>query len=1021
MATPNTTPFAPTGNSWLDVMTNGSQWILPPTRTLTWATSNFDYFYWNDPFAAKVTIENALSKYSAVANINFEYKGHYSAPGIAPADMVFSLMGWPYTEAIGMGNALAWAYFPNQSLTDSIVTSQFGSASVYPSAEGDVYVNVSSEAIYYPTYPGSQGFFVLLHEIGHALGLKHPHDGGGTGRPTFSQVGLSALDIDYGTVMSYNDDAAYNWYWGDPSTLMPLDVYALQWLYGPNTTTHAGDTVHTLQLNNQFQTIWDASGNDSVDASASNLAWSINLSGVLAGVATPMGNSLTRYWLYANAIENVYGSAYGDVISGNAAANYLSGLNGADTIAGGAGNDTLLGGAGNDVVNGDSGNDLLTGGTGSDSLNGGPGSDTYAFALGDGQDVVIDVDSTPGNIDTLTFGAGIAPSDVGVYRSGSDLVLARRGSYEQDRVRLQQFDLGTSYQIERVTFTGNATVWTPANLLSSVEHAGTVIAGNNAARSGQTTPVAGMFQVTDPDGGSPYSYELWDGGAGGGYFRVGGVQQAAGVAIPVSAAQLATTQYVGGPGIGSETVYVRAYDWLAWTSWASWTMYTHNRASNNVPTVNAASRNIDLNQWRLITELVGVADADGDAINQYQVRDATATANGGYLWGNGAAQPQGATLTLTSLSDVWVRGGATASTNVYEVRAFDGVGWGSWTPFTLTTRLIANRAPVATPTAANRTVVRNATAAASGLFGVSDLDGDAPTQYEFWDSAGGGFFRVGGVAKGAGVSIPVTAGQLGTTEYVGGAASGTETVWVRAYDGQAWSSWASWTMQTVRATNVNPVVSAANRNIDLNQWRLTNELASVTDTDGDAIVRYELRDLTATANSGYLWANGAAAAQGATVSVASLADTWVRGGAVAGADAYQIRALDSESGWSNWTAFNLNTRTQPNRAPVATPTAGAQSVQTNQTVAASTLFGVSDPDGDAPFSFELWDGGAGGGYFRIGGVQQAANASIPVTAAQLASTEYVGGAAPGSETLWVRVNDGQASSNWTSWNMNTLA
>jgi len=80
------------------------------------------------------------------------------------------------------------------------------------------------------------------------------------------------------------------------------------------------------------------------------------------------------------SIENISGSDFGDLITGNAGiARELNGYGGNDTITGGDQNDTIDGGDGNDSLNGGAGNDLLTGGSGNDSMNGGADVDTVTY------------------------------------------------------------------------------------------------------------------------------------------------------------------------------------------------------------------------------------------------------------------------------------------------------------------------------------------------------------------------------------------------------------------------------------------------------------------------------------------------------------------------------------------------------------------------------------------------------------------------------------------------------------------
>ena len=83
-----------------------------------------------------------------------------------------------------------------------------------------------------------------------------------------------------------------------------------------------------------------------------------------------------------------------------------------------------------------------------------------------------------------------------------------------------------------------------------------------------------------------------------------------------------------------------------------------------------------------------------------------------------------------------------------------------------------------------------------------------------------------------------------------------------------------------------------------------------------------------------------------------------------------------------------------------------------QVFAASSLFTASDPDGDAITQYDFWDTGGGGGHFLVNGVTQPTNGDIYIPAAQLARTTYRSG--NGTDTLWVRANDGTQWSAWSS-------
>ncbi len=322
------------------------------TRTATATFASLDA-------ATKTQTREALAAWSAVANIDFVEVADSTSVGMrffSLSDPTLGAAGF----AVGAGTG-----------------SRIGTG-----INGDVWVN---RAITNPGYTP----IMLMHEIGHTMGFKHPHE-----NPALPD----AKDSLQTTVMSYDQEYFYDLkVTVSGSNFQPeyvrledtghahlgiFDVAAAQALYGVRTNSLAN--TYRFETTPFTKMLYDGGGADVIDLSnqlygsvlnltpgtfssigKQSLAQAIarEIAELPAATQADYGQASLYKWFsdragyiylgennlsiaYGTIIESVIGSAHNDVIIGNSVDNIIRGGGGNDTLAGGDGTDTaVFGGA----------------------------------------------------------------------------------------------------------------------------------------------------------------------------------------------------------------------------------------------------------------------------------------------------------------------------------------------------------------------------------------------------------------------------------------------------------------------------------------------------------------------------------------------------------------------------------------------------------------------------------------------------------------------------------------------------
>ncbi|MGV7206235.1 DUF4214 domain-containing protein [Oxalobacteraceae bacterium A2-2] len=360
----------------------------------------------------KVAARAALASWSAIANITFTEVATGGNIQFGTNDQGNDSSGYAYLPD---GRTPTGLYLNNKDATNSIHTT------------------------------GSYGNTVLIHEIGHTLGLKHPGDYNAAGDAVDGPFLPAATDnMDY-SVMSYNNGQGTSQLRLYDTTPMMYDIQAIQYLYGANMAYHTGNDTYAYSAATAPLCIWDAGGSDTLDFSACTAATIINLNAGTFSSTAPGYNNVSI--AFNVSIEKAIAGAGGSTIYGNNVGNVITGGAGADLIYQGAGNDTINGGGGNDTV-------VLAKGFASYTWN---KSGSTLVLSGDGVDVLSNVETlqfSDRSIAVSALGSVITAAPAGgtlEAGTGSDLIVGGAGfdivNYGGVRAGFQVAASGAGYTV----------------------------------------------------------------------------------------------------------------------------------------------------------------------------------------------------------------------------------------------------------------------------------------------------------------------------------------------------------------------------------------------------------------------------------------------------------------------------------------------------------------------------------------------------------------------------------------------
>lgn len=524
--------------------------------------------------------------------------------------------------------------------------------------------------------------------------------------------------------------------------------------------------------------------------------------------------------------------------------------------------------------------------------------------------------------------------------------------------------------------------------------------------------LSSLFSISNVTQGRTISiYRFRDNGVGGGFFRLGAVNQPTGQWVQIPASQLSLVSYRGDSRKSTESISLQVWDGVEWSNVASSFISTGNSA----PTLTVRNGYTAPLDRVLISPQFTYFDADADPAVRYTFRDLDDSPNGGFFELNGVRLPSNTTFTIlpTQLGLLRYRGGSVSGSGEFiEMTAFDGFSTTAPIRFQMFVDYLAPN---------NFDVLTIEKLSAVRLFRFSDGTGNTAQSYQFVDrrgNANGGYFEFRGQRMPSAVWFSVPVAELNQLFYVGAQTGQTESVGISVFDGIRWNSTEvdlrTHARQALEIKNYHYLnVATGRRSNSISDPNVnTNPFLPIS----NSVEQIRIIDRNTAANGGHFVFRGVRMTSGQWFTLSrnsnnsfELEQLEYRGGTF-GPQSEEIAFQTFSNGvWGEELKFNINTL-KNDHVPVLTfPDINAR---LGGVFPLSQIHTVTDADGDRMTTFGIFDTGSdpNSGFISINGARQPALTWIVLPYDQIGTVKYHMPTIPGREDVQMWVSDGTFTS-----------